>query len=311
MSTNGLIIVKSNEEEAIAIYNHSDSYPSWLGEKIRDMLLELWLPRHSKDRDYSLAKQELAKRFLDWNKVRYAGEPEDWKWHIEYETEEDLNDNPKIDYLSHEWIYIVDFTKEQFACYKTVWLENSELSLVDEWNTNKGTVIKAFDIDFTNMNELMSLNMNKIEDEIKERAEKYKSEKVYGMNREKYSQISKYITRTIHTNGLKVVKRDISHDGIKVVIENRKRSDRKYYVDLYFRKVDKDREFYKVELMFGVSKSAFLGTLNYAVVDNYKNVKEVIKQIANDEAAKMFIARMDTESNFSNRIEQLAAIVSS
>ena len=63
MSTRGLIIVKGNIEEKnedkmpIAVYNHSSSYPSWLGAKIRDMLQELWVPRYSPDgRDYELAK---------------------------------------------------------------------------------------------------------------------------------------------------------------------------------------------------------------------------------------------------------------
>jgi len=86
MSTRGLIIIKGSIEEkedktAIAVYNHYDSYPSVLGKKLRDMLWELWEPRHSHNIDYVLAKRELAKRFLDWNKVRYAGVPEDeWKW---------------------------------------------------------------------------------------------------------------------------------------------------------------------------------------------------------------------------------------
>jgi len=320
MSTRGLIIVKGNIEEKnedkmpMAVYNHSSSYPSWLGAKIRDMLWELWVPRYSPGgRDYELAKRELARRFLDWNKVRYAGDPEDtWKWPIKYENENDLNNNPGIDYIDHEWVYVVDFTRERFACYKTVWLENPELLPVEEWDANRGAVIKAFDVNFANMDELMGLNMRKIEDEIEEQAWRYKNETVYGMNREKYHKISRYITRRIHANGLEVVKRDISHGGITLVVENRKRDNRKYYVEMHFKKVDKDREFYKVELMFGVSKGAFYGTLDCAVVDDYKNVEEVIKQIANDEAAKMFIEqrmRSTDAPSLERGLEQLTVIV--
>ena len=320
MSTRGLIIVKGNIEEknedtAIAVYNHSDSYPSWLGAKIRDMLQELWIPRHSYDRDYELAKRELARRFLDWNKVRYAGEPEDtWKWPIKYETEDDLNNNPGIDYLDHEWVYVVDFTRERFACYKTVWLGNSKLAPVSNWDTNKGVVIKAFDVDFTDTSALIfDLDMHKIEEEVGEQAWRFKNEIVYGMNREKYRKISRYITRRIHANGLEVVKRDISHGGIVVVVENRKRGNRGYYVKINFQKVDKDREFYKANLMFSVDKNKFFGSLEYAIVDDYKNIEEVIRQIANDGAAKMFIEqtmRRNTDIPFLEReLELLTAIV--
>jgi len=318
MSTRGLIIIKGSIEEkedktAIAVYNHCDSYPSWLGAKIKDMLWELWVPRQSYDSDYELAKHELAKRFLDWNKVRYAGEPEDtWKWCIEYETEEDLNNNPGIDYLDHEWLYVVNFIKERFMCYKTVWLENSELLPVSEWNTNKGVVLKAFDVDFTDMDALGGLNMHKIEDEVEEQAWRYKNEQVYGMNREKYRRISRYITRTIHANGLEVVEREISHGGVVVVVENHKRANRRYYVKIDFQKVDKDREFYKARLMFSVDKNKFFGSLEYAIVDDYKNIEEVIRQIANDGAAKMFIEQRMTSTDIpflERELELLTAIV--
>ena len=318
MSTRGLIIVKGSIEEkedktAIAVYNHYDSYPSVLGKKLRDMLWELWEPRHSHNIDYVLAKRELAKRFLDWNKVRYAGVPEDeWKWCIEYETEEDLNNNLGIDYLDHEWLYVVDFIRERFMCYKTVWLENSELVPVSEWNTNKGVVLKAFDVDFTDMDALMDLNMRKIEDEVEEQAWRYKNEMLYGMNREKYRRISRYITRRIHANGLEVVEREISHGGIVVVVENHKRDNRRYYVKIDFQKVDKDREFYKTNLMFSVDNNAYFGSLEYAIVDDYKNIEEVIREIVNDGAAKMFIEReaMGREHVFFSRgLEQLAATV--
>jgi len=318
MSTNGLIIVKGfiekdNGKTAIAVYNHYDSYPTILGEKIRDMLWELWMPRHSHSIDYILAKRELAKRFLDWNKVRYAGEPEDsWKWYIQYETEDDLNNNPGIDYLSHEWIYVVDFIRERFIGYKTVWLENSELVPTSEWDTSKGMVIKAFDVNFADMDELTSVNMRKTEEKTEEQAWKYQNEILYGMNREKYSRISRYITRRIHANGLEVVERDISHGGITVVVENRKRNNRRYYVKIHFQKIDKDREFYNVRLMFSVDNNAYFGTLDYAIVDDYKNIEEVIRQIANDGAAKMFIEREATGREyvfFSRGLEQLAGTV--
>ena len=117
MSTRGLIIVKENKKETM-IYNHSDSYPSNMMIKINQRLLEC----RKANLNYLLFKEEiLSVRFTDTEIIT-------------------INTIKEIDYLFHEYIYILDFDKKTWSAYRTQFTEQGKDP--KKWDNSKGKLIR-------------------------------------------------------------------------------------------------------------------------------------------------------------------------
>ena len=89
MSTRGLIGIKQKNGSVRYIYNHSDSYPSYL----------------MKNLDKELKRKDL-------NKLKKEIESGEW-------NDSKMTDIIDIDYLWHEYVYILDFEKKTWGAYRT------------------------------------------------------------------------------------------------------------------------------------------------------------------------------------------------
>ena len=89
MSTRGLIGIKQKNGSIRYIYNHSDSYPSYLMKNL---------------------EKELKRK--DLNKLKTEIESGEW-------NDSKMTDIIDIDYLWHEYVYILDFEKKTWGAYRT------------------------------------------------------------------------------------------------------------------------------------------------------------------------------------------------
>jgi len=85
----GLIGIKQKNGSIRYIYNHHNSYPSYLMKNISKAL---------KRKDLNNLKKEMESG--EWNNTK-------------------INDIIKIDYLWYEYVYIIDFEKKKWNGYKT------------------------------------------------------------------------------------------------------------------------------------------------------------------------------------------------
>lgn len=150
MATRGLIIMVE-KNKATAVYNHLDSNPKWLGSRLIHLVSKVF----DGVKDKNAAAKSLKRIVLNWDSL---------KWPINLET---LENNVGIDYLLHEWVYTIDIEKEKLSCYKTVWIEDSSIPF-QERDKHKGTVIKAFEMNFKNTTSFKTLK--KLEKKAKEEA---------------------------------------------------------------------------------------------------------------------------------------------
>lgn len=118
MSTRGLISATPGEY----VYNHSDSYPTGLGQEIADRLHE---------GDYETFREEIISgRFTDQDHPDFL--------HIK-----------GIDYLFHEYVYVLDFVRKRWSAYDSVWDPRERKKPVECWDTSKGRLKAYFeDVDF-------------------------------------------------------------------------------------------------------------------------------------------------------------------
>lgn len=124
MSTRGLVGIKIGDNVKY-VYNHFDSYPSGLMREIYERL-----QRCNTEEDYQSFKREIE-----------SGE-------FTNEHHEDFLNIKNIDYLYHEFVYILDFDKKRWSAYKSIWTENRNKP-VEEWDTHKGYLKPLIkDIDF-------------------------------------------------------------------------------------------------------------------------------------------------------------------
>ena len=121
MATRGLIGTyrkKGKIKELVFVYNHFDSYPAGLGNK----LLE------------SIKKAKKKGTLQKLKKEIESGK-------ITATVEKDLTNIKNIDYLFHEWIYIIDFENEKFYVFFPLWDRKNILL----WKDNAGMVEKLYD----------------------------------------------------------------------------------------------------------------------------------------------------------------------
>ncbi len=90
MTTRGLIGIKQKNGSVRYIYNHNDSYPSCLMKNINEALI--------KEKNYEKLKKEI----------------ENGKW-----NNSDITNITEIDYLWHEFVYILNFDKKTWSAYET------------------------------------------------------------------------------------------------------------------------------------------------------------------------------------------------
>jgi len=128
MATRGLIGVKMKGGWVRFVYNHWDSYPSHLMLWINDRLLQ---------GDHEKFKEEiLAGHFTREYEIHFTS------------RFKGPNYLTKVDYLFHEYVYVLDFDKKVWSAYKAVWDED-EKKPVEQWDNSKGHLEPlALDIPF-------------------------------------------------------------------------------------------------------------------------------------------------------------------
>ena len=89
MSTRGLIGIKQKNGSIRYIYNHHDSYPAYL---MKEIYLAI--------KEYPLNKLQADMESGEWNNS-------------------DMTNITGIDYLWHEFVYIIDFDKKKWSAYQT------------------------------------------------------------------------------------------------------------------------------------------------------------------------------------------------
>ena len=100
MSTRGLVGIKLGDNRVLFVYNHSDSYPSWLGKRIYEQVRKIKTEQDAED-----FKDDIASG-------RFTG------YDDQFESDENFSGFDDSDYLFYEYVYIIDFRKRTWSAYE-------------------------------------------------------------------------------------------------------------------------------------------------------------------------------------------------
>ncbi len=272
MGTRGLIVVRrpnqrSEGTRSTAVYNHKDSYPSWLGKKL-----------------FTRFSETGVRGTVD--EILGNGD----KWSITYEGEErDLVNNEGVDYLFHEWVYVIDLVEDLFKGYATARLDAHDLP--GETDYHKGTVVEAFS---TGLNDTLSDEaLEKAQNDANDEAARVRNETLFGVNRSHYEEVLTIIREEAENLGMETVETLATHGRVEATLQV---PGHELYVQLTVRQRAPRGEdkLHHVNTMFGTTPHSFSGSVKYEVKNgNPEEFKEILEKIRNGEAGRDFLKWRD------------------